>query len=142
MITEDKDSERFSIPVAAESSMPPCGWCWWGASIVLGAESAAIMSICWVLGSGFWVLSRWEIARALLLFYLDGGLQWMALVVERGTELRCIGDAKGTGIQGRRLGAAAGHLQRRVTNKSGPHTIQIWGQLSDGDGSATTVIAE
>lgn len=66
----------------------------------------------------------------------------MALVVERGTELRCIGDAKGTGIQGRRLGAAAGHLQRRVTNKSGPHTIQVWGQLSDGDGSATTVIAE
>jgi hypothetical protein len=70
------------------------------------------------------------------------GLQWMALVVEGGTELRCIGDAKGTGIQGRRLGAAAGHLQRRVTNKSGPHTIQVWGQLSDGGGSATTVIAE
>lgn len=49
-MTEDKDSERFSIPVAAESSMLPCGWCWWGASIVLGAESAAIMSIYWVLG--------------------------------------------------------------------------------------------
>lgn len=81
-----------SIPVAAVAAESS----WWGASIVLGAESAAIML------DSFWGV----IARALLLFYRDGDPTEMAscLVlsvrdVGRGTGLRRTDGVGGTQMQ-------------------------------------------
>ena len=62
---KDKIEVGKFIPVVVAAAAVAAESSWWGASIVLGAESAAIMPI------------RFEgiviaIARALLLFYLNG----------------------------------------------------------------------